>query len=249
MTGDWVTSGELRREQLAAGLTAVRQRIAAACLAAGRAPHDVLLVAVTKTWPAGDVALLAGLGVADVGENRDQEAAGKTRELAGVRTADGRPLRWHFVGQLQTNKAASVAGYATVVHSVDRARLARALSRGAERAGRTLDVLLQVRLPGDDEDDARGGADARAVPGLADLAAGLPGLRLAGVMAVAPAGGDPGRAFAALAQVAEGVRRDHPGATAMSAGMSGDLEAAVRAGATHVRVGTALLGHRPALLR
>lgn len=229
-----------RRDELAAGLEAVRGRVDAACAAAGRQPDEVVLVAVTKTWPASDVALLRDLGVRDAGENKDAEAAAKASEVDGV--------RWHFVGQLQTNKARSVASYASVVHSLDRARLARALSDGAERAGRALDVLVQVDLD-EGADPGRGGALPADVPELAALAAGLPGLRLAGVMAVAPRGADPRTAFARLAQVSVLLRRDHPGATVVSAGMSGDLEAAIAEGATHVRVGTALLGHRPPVLR
>ena len=229
-----------RREELAAGLAAVRARIAAACERAGRAVEEVTLVAVTKTWPASDAALLRDLGVRDLGENKDAEAADKAAQVDGV--------RWHFVGQLQTNKARSVASYASVVHSLDRPRLARALDDGARRAGRVLDVLVQVDLD-DGQEAGRGGARPDDVAALADLAAELPGLRLAGVMAVAPRGADPAEAFARLAGLAGELRGQHPGATVVSAGMSGDLEQAVAAGATHLRVGTALLGHRPAGLR
>jgi uncharacterized pyridoxal phosphate-containing UPF0001 family protein len=142
---------------------------------------------------------------------------------------------------VQSNKAASVASYASVVHALDRPSLAQALSLGAVRAGRTVEVLVQVRL---DDADGRGGAAPADVPALADLAEGLEGLRLAGVMAVAPLGADPAPAFARLADVAGRLRADHPQATAVSAGMSGDLEQAVAAGATIVRIGTALLGRR-----
>lgn len=227
-----------RREELAAGLAALEQRVAAACAAAGRDRAEVRVVAVSKTWPVEDLALLVELGVTDLGENKDQEAAAKAARLPGV--------RWHFLGQLQTNKARSVATYATAVHSLDRPRLADALSAGAVRAGRTVEVLVQVSLDGRPD---RGGALPADVPALADHAAGLPGLRLTGVMAVAPRGEDPGAAFARLAEVGRAVRAAHPGAGEMSAGMSGDLEAAVGAGATLLRVGTALFGHRPPLLR
>ena len=223
-----------RRGELAAGLAAVEQRLAAACAAAGRRREDVLLVAVTKTRPASDVALLRDLGVRDVGESKDQEAAAKAAEVPGV--------RWHLVGRLQRNKARSVASYADVVHAVDRLPLVAALSDGAVRAGREVDVLLQVSLDGDPE---RGGALPGDVPALADAVAAAHGLRLRGVMAVAPLGGPPELAFARLGEVSARLRTDHPGADAVSAGMSGDLEAAVAAGATIVRVGTALLGHRP----
>lgn len=227
-----------RREQLAASLAALEDRLVTACSAAGRLRGDVLLVAVTKTRPVSDVELLRDLGVLDVGENRDQEAREKAAAVPGV--------RWHFVGGLQTNKARSVASYADAVHSVDRIALVDALSAGAERAGRTLDVLLQVSLDGD---PGRGGALLDDLPSLADAAAAAPGLRLAGVMAVAPLGTDPAVAFASLAEVSGRLRRSHPEATAVSAGMSGDLEQAIAAGATHVRVGTALLGERPPLSR
>jgi len=223
-----------RAQELAAALAALEQRLGTACAAAGRARTEVTLVAVTKTHPAQDCALLRDLGVRDLGENRDQEAKVKAAEVPGV--------RWHFVGGLQTNKAAGVASYADVVHSVDRASLIDALSKGADRAGRALDVLLQVSLDGD---TGRGGALPADVPALADRAAAAAGLRLAGVMAVAPLGADPAAAFASLAEVAARLRADHPDATAVSAGMSGDLEPAVAIGATHVRVGTALLGRRP----
>lgn len=223
-----------RARQLAEALDALEQRLTAAAAAAGRRRDDVTLVAVTKTHPASDVEALRELGVRDVGENRDREAAAKAAAVDGV--------RWHFVGAVQTNKARSVASYAHVVHSVDRPALVDALDKGAARAGRVLDVLLQVSLDGDPD---RGGALARDLPALAERAAAAPALRLAGVMAVAPLGGDPGAAFAGLARVAERLRADHPQATWVSAGMSGDLEPAIEHGATHVRVGTALLGRRP----
>lgn len=234
-----------RRDEVAAGLSAVRDRIARACHAAGRDPSEVHLIVVTKTFPAHDVRVLAGLGVTDVGENRHQEAVGKHAECADL------DLTWHFVGALQTNKAAAVADYADVVHSVDRARLVRALGTAAERAGRPLRCLLQVNL---DEGEApargrsgsrRSGAHPRQVPALADELAAHGLLELAGVMGVAPPGGDTDAAFATLAEVSASVRSRHPGATMVSAGMSGDLEVAVRHGATHVRVGSAVLGERP----
>lgn len=229
-----------REDDLAANLHAVRERIAKACAVAGRSPGEVTLIAVTKTFPASDVRLLARLGVTDIAENRDQDAAPKAAECADL------PLTWHFVGQLQTNKVRSVLGYAGVVHSVDRERLVRALSREAERSGRTPRCLIQVSL---DEAEGRGGIRPAAVPALAEAIASAPGLRLAGVMAVAPLGADPAPAFARLAGVAASVRAAHPEATMISAGMSGDLEQAIACGATHVRVGTALLGGRRAIVR
>ncbi|WP_150242518.1 YggS family pyridoxal phosphate-dependent enzyme [Nocardiopsis quinghaiensis] len=230
-----------RVERVRANLDAVRGRIEAACDKADRAPGEVSLVAVTKTYPASDVRILASLGVTEVGENRDQEAAPKAAETADL------DLTWHFVGQLQTNKARSVASYADVVHSVDRARLARALGERAAAADRRLTCLVQINL---DEDSRagvigpRGGVDPGDALGLAARIDEHEALTLGGVMAVAPRGGDPGDAFARLHTVASRIRDRYPRATVISAGMSGDLEAAIERGATHLRLGTALLGNR-----
>ncbi|MGN9804166.1 YggS family pyridoxal phosphate-dependent enzyme [Micromonospora sp. L32] len=247
MTDEPATVRPDRRAELAAGLARVRARIADACAAAGRDRAEVTMIAVTKTYPAGDVVALAGLGVADVGENRDQEAAPKAAEVA----AAGVAVRWHFIGQLQRNKARSVVRYADVVHSVDSVRLARALDAAASAGrDRPLDALVQVSIDGD---PARGGAlpdsadPDRGLGPVAEALAGAGGLRLAGLMAVAPLGWEPERAFARLAEVAARFRDRHPEATALSAGMSGDLEPAIEYGATHVRVGSALLGMRPTL--
>jgi PLP dependent protein len=186
--------------------------------------------------------------VTEFGENRDQEAAPKAARCAAL----GLNLRWHFVGQLQVNKAGSVAKYAEVVHSVDRSRLVRALGSHAVPAGRRLTCLIQVNL---DETAAgpaeagRGGALPGAVAALAAEIAALDGLALGGVMAVAPLDAPARPAFARLRQVAEQVRSAYPGAMMISAGMSGDLDDAIAEGATHVRVGTALLGGRPPFVR
>jgi pyridoxal phosphate enzyme (YggS family) len=231
-----------RRARLAANLAAVRERIVRACAGAARSPAELTLIVVTKTFPASDVRLLAELGVTDVGENRDQEARAKISELA----ARPAPVRWHFVGRLQTNKCRSVAGYADLVHSADRREVVAALDRGAARAGRRLDTLVQLSL---DRHPGRGGAPPAEVPALAGAVAEAAHLRLAGLMVVAPPDEDPHRAFAKAADVAAALRAAHPQATVFSAGMSGDLEAAVAAGATHLRVGTAVLGDRPPLVR
>jgi PLP dependent protein len=225
--------------RLEENLRAVRERIAAAARAAGRDPASVALLAISKTWPADDVRALAAMGQRDFGENRAQELVAKAAELSGV------PLRWHFVGQLQRNKAAAVARVGAVVHTVDRESLALALHR-AGQDGEPIDVLVQVDLGGAaGKLAARGGAAPDDVPALADLVAGCAGLRLRGLMAVAPRGEEPGPAFERLADLAVRIRADHPEAVELSAGMSGDLEAAVAAGATIVRVGTALFGDRP----
>lgn len=233
-------SGELEQR-----LAAVRKRIAEAAAGAGRADRLPVLIVVTKFHPAEDIRRLAALGVRDVGENRDQEAAAKALELADL------PLTWHFVGQLQTKKAKSVARYAAAVHSVDRPQLVEALARAVgnemDNTGRPpLDCYIQVSL----EEDAgahRGGAAPADVPALAEQIAGLNGLNLAGVMAVAPLGAPPEPAFEKLAGISALLAAAHPGATAISAGMSQDLEAAIKFGATHLRIGSDILGSRPAV--
>ena len=226
-----------RRDEIAANLASVQARIDAARAAAGR-DDEVALVVVTKFFPESDVRLLAGLGVRRVGENRHQEAAAKAAACADL------DLSWHFIGSLQSNKAAAVAAYSDVVESVDRLKLVAPLGRGATARGAVVDCLVQVSL---DPPDAahRGGADPRDVPTIAEAIAGTEGLRLRGVMAVAPLGAPPMPAFERLARVAADLRRDHPEADVVSAGMSGDLEEAIRCGATHVRVGSAVLGPRP----
>ncbi len=235
-----------RKDEIAANLAKVERRIADACAAAGRARDEVTLIVVTKTYPAGDVRMLAELGVRHVAENRDQDAAPKAEACSDL------PLTWHFVGQLQTNKVRSVVGYADFVQSVDRSRLVTALSKEAGRAGRELGCLIQVALDaGASGRGERGGVAPDGVGELADLVAGAPGLRLAGLMTVAPLTGEyAGReqaAFERLMDLSTDLRRSHPAATMVSAGMSADLEQAVAAGATHVRVGSAVLGVRPRL--
>jgi pyridoxal phosphate enzyme (YggS family) len=227
-----------RRQELSDNLRDVERRIEAACASAGRPREEVHLIAVTKTFPASDVALLHELGIRDIGESRDQEASAKAAELAGFTD-----LRWHFIGAVQTNKCASIVRYADVVQAVDRERLVVALDVAAVRVGRRLRCLVQVdlsRVP----QPGRSGAAPADVERIADAIAGTTALELAGVMAVAPLGVDPRGPFEQLARVADGVRRSHPSAVMVSAGMSGDLEAAVDGGATHLRVGTALLGSR-----
>jgi pyridoxal phosphate enzyme (YggS family) len=227
-----------RRAEIESGLAAVRDRIDSACASVGRGSDEITLVVVTKFFPASDVHLLADLGVGDVGENRHQEAVEKAAECADL------DVRWHFVGGLQSNKAAAVARYADVVHSVDRGKLVSGLSRGAEERGRDLDCLVQVSLdpPGA---TGRSGCEPGDVAALVERIGDAEGLRLRGVMGVAPLEGDADEAFARLAEVAAGVRAQVPEATWISAGMSADLEQAIRHGATHLRIGSAVLGTRP----
>lgn len=233
-----------RLAELHGNLAAVRSRISAAAAAAGRETAPQLIV-VTKFHPALDIRRLASLGVTDVGENRDQEAAGKAAELHEL------DLRWHFIGQLQSNKSKSVVRYAHAVHSIDRpqvaAALAKAMAAEQEKTGRgPLECFIQVSL--DEGSGAhRGGTAPADVPALADQIAAAPGLHLAGVMAVAPLGADPVASFAKLAGISAALTAMHPMATGISAGMSQDLEAAIAFGATHLRIGSDILGPRPAL--
>jgi hypothetical protein len=227
-----------RREDIAGGLAATRARIEAACEEAGRNPADVTLVVVTKTFPVEDVRHLFALGVRDVGENRHPDAEIKARATADL------DLRWHFIGQLQTNKARAVSGYASAVHSVDRVKLVRVLGAGALEHDRDIDVLVQVSLDEGGAAAGRGGVDPHEVLGLAAALAVAPRLRLRGVMGVAPLGGDADAAFARLQEVSQILQGVHGDATWVSAGMTNDLEHAIRHGATHVRVGSAILGTR-----
>ena len=230
---------------LAERLASVQGSIADAARDAGRHPREITTIVVTKFQPVALIVELAGLGVQDVGENRHQEAQAKAAELAHL------GLRWHFVGQLQSKKAKSVVKYAASVHSVDReglvSALAKAMADESERTGRApLDCFIQVSLDVD-AGGHRGGAAPAEVPALAEQLAGAAGLRLAGVMAVAPLGADPAAAFEKLAGISGRLVEQFPGATGISAGMSQDLEQAVRFGATHLRVGSDILGPRPAL--
>ncbi|MGL6236937.1 MAG: YggS family pyridoxal phosphate-dependent enzyme [Segniliparus sp.] len=223
-----------RRAELAERLAQVREQVAGACARAGRDPSEVTLLVVTKFFPASDVALLYELGCREFGESRDQEAKSKAAELGeSVREA-----RWHMIGQIQRNKARSIASWAQVVQSVDGPRLVAAF----EKAGQPLDVLVQVSLDGD---ELRSGALPEHVLGLAGQIAATENLRLRGLMAIPPVAADPAQAYARLARLHDELKAAHPSATMLSAGMSGDFEAAIAAGSSCVRVGTAILGQRP----
>ena len=248
-----VHDSAVRRAELASGLAKVQERIRAACMAAGRVREDVQLIVVTKFFPGADIEVLCELGVTDIGENRDQEASAK---IASLPPEVRQRLQVHFIGQMQTNKARSVATYADTVHSIDRDRLVIALERAAAAAGRVIGALVQVNLDaiagaeavsggGAVAGPARGGIPLDGVAALADTVAASPHLRLRGLMGVAPLGVDPEVVFARLASASRDLRSDHPGATWISAGMSADLESAVANGATHLRVGSAILGSRP----
>ena len=232
-----------RRAALSTNLAQVQERIRAACSAAGRPREDVQLIVVTKFFPGSDVEVLCQLGVTDIGESRDQEASAK---IASLPPEVRQRLHVHFIGQVQTNKAGSLAAYVDTVHSIDRDKLVIALDRAATTSGRDIGALVQVSLGASAGAGAgRGGVPPDGVAALANSIAAAQHLKLRGLMGVAPLGVDPGEAFARLAVVARDIRADHPRATWISAGMSADLESAVANGATHLRVGSAILGSRP----
>lgn len=225
-----------RRSELATNLAEVKADIENACKAVGRNSDEVTLIVVTKTWPASDVDLLAQLGVTDVGENRDQEAKVKFEQVQAK-------LTWHAIGQLQTNKAKSVANWADVVHSVDRPDLVAALAKAVVNRSTELKCLIQVNLDPDPREE-RGGANPTDVLNLAELISQTQGLTLIGVMGVAPLAEDPEPAFIKLAQLSAQLVSKYPQAIWISAGMSGDYAIALKHGATHLRIGSSILGHR-----
>ena len=240
-----------RGAELAERLDEVRRRVESARRSAGRTDDDPTeVVVVTKFHPVDDVLRLARLGVRDFGENRAQEAAAKCADLAGLDERAAESVRWHMIGHIQSKKAASVAAWADRVHSVDSVRVADGLDRGRGRALESgerqgeLPVLLQLSLDGA---AGRGGVVAEDLLALADHVAGSEHLALAGLMVVPPLQGEPAAHFATAARVRERLRQAHPGAVEFSAGMTGDMEEAIAAGSTCVRVGTAILGPRPVL--
>ncbi|WP_253847338.1 YggS family pyridoxal phosphate-dependent enzyme [Mycobacterium gordonae] len=241
-----------RQSELTRALASVRSRLAAAAEAAGRNVGEVELLPITKFFPATDVAILARLGVRAVGESREQEASAKVAEVARLLAASGESweMQWHMVGQIQRKKAKSLARWAHTAHSVDSRPLVTALDRAvatamAERRRSTpLRVYVQVSLDGD---ASRGGVDigeSGAVERVCEQVQGAESLELVGLMGVPPLDWEPEQAFDRLQSEHCRVRRAFPHAVGLSAGMSGDLEIAVKHGSTCVRVGTALLGQR-----
>lgn len=222
--------------ELAERLSAIDSQIADAARSAGRDAAEVTRIVVTKFHPASVVQDLYTLGVRDFGENRQQELSAKAAEV------DLEGVRWHFIGQAQTNKAASIRRSADAVHSVDRMKLADSLERAAE-SDDVLDVLVQVNLT---DESGRGGVAPDRAEELADHILTLDSLRLRGVMGVAPLDEAPASAFARLHGVADRIREIAPDATWISAGMTGDFAEAISAGATHLRIGSAITGPRPA---
>lgn len=230
---------------LAERLRTVRHGIATAAAAAGRDPDALTLIVVTKFHPAALVSELAGLGVADVGENRHQEAQAKAEELAGLHTPAGEPVRWHFIGQLQTKKARPAARYAHAIHSIDRERLVDALATAElPDPARPIEAFVQVNLT---DDPARGGAAPEEIERLAERVMAAQTLQLRGIMAVAPLPEEEeaASAFERLYRYAERLRAIDPEATGISAGMTHDYAEAIAAGATHLRIGSAITGNRP----
>ena len=226
-----------RTEELTANWHSVQSSVASACDSAGRDPNDITIVAVTKTWPATDVDILATIGVTDVGENRDQEASGKKLQVTSEN------LRWHAIGQIQTNKVKSIVRWADVAHSIDRVELVTAFAKHLEQLDTTMDVFVQVNL---DEQPAegRGGALPTDTMTLIESVLQTPQLQLLGVMGVAPLGGDVAKAFARLQEFSAKVISHAPEANKISAGMSDDYKIALKFGATHLRLGSLILGHR-----
>lgn len=219
--------------QLAERYSTVMAGINDACRDAGRSTDEITTVVVTKFHPASLIAQLVALGVSDVGENRHQDAAPKAAAVAAL------PLTWHFVGQLQSNKARAVTEYARVIHSVDRSSLVTALAK----VERPIEVFLEVNLT---DDPGRGGVEPVDVLRLAESVLTVPSLSLLGVMAVAPLTEPARAAFGRLRAISDEVRALAPHATKISAGMSGDYAEAIAEGATHLRIGAAITGKRPA---
>ena len=219
-------------------LETLQSRIDNACQEAKRNSTEITLIAVTKTYPADDVDLLKQLGIDDVGENRDQEAALKRTQVQ----AD---FNWHFIGQLQSNKAKSVVSYAHLIHSVDRSSLAKEIQKSAQGVDKKQAVLIQLDLDQSGPDPTRGGLWPTELMALAQQITDSSHLELKGLMSVAPLEENPEVAFARLAVIRAEFLKTYPQASILSAGMSDDLEAAILHGATHLRIGSALLGERP----
>ncbi|MCU1471104.1 MAG: YggS family pyridoxal phosphate-dependent enzyme [Glaciihabitans sp.] len=216
---------------LAERLAAVRSEIADAASVAGRNVDDITTIVVTKFHPASLIRELSQLGVRDVGENRHQDAAPKAAELASL------DLTWHFIGQLQSNKVRAVLDYASDIQSVDRPSLVSAIAA----VGKPVDAFIQLNLT---NDAGRGGVTEASLDALVETVLAAPTVTLRGLMAVAPLGEDPRRAFERVRRVSERMLRSAPTASALSMGMSGDFREAVLEGATHLRIGTAITGKR-----
>lgn len=225
-------------ESLAERLTDAKQRISAAASGCGRQADDINLIVVTKNHPTQLVFDLLDLGVRDFGENRDQEAAPKAAE---VRASSNVEHRWHFIGQLQSNKVKSVVNYASSVHSLDRQSLLDSLGKATVERVSPLDVFIQLNLT---DDEGRGGIQPSNLLAFAENVLMHPGLNLVGVMGVAALDNNLDRDFGAIRSASESLKTLKPDATLISAGMSEDFETAIAYGATHLRIGSAITGKR-----
>ena len=222
-----------RKDQILSNLELVKEKISSAAQAAGRAPSEITLIAVTKTFPVSDLEILYELGVRNFGENRDQEAAPKV----GVLPAD---ITWHFQGGIQSNKLKSISNWASVIHSVDKFKYAQMISQFS--VGKTKEIFIQVSL--DTLPQSREGVDPADLMQLAEQIMSLPNLEVKGLMAVAPLDQPTEQAFVRLQQIQQKFIQLYPAASSLSSGMSGDYELAISLGATHVRIGSSILGNR-----
>ena len=218
-----------RRSEIAGNLEAVREQITQAADRAGRSANEITLIAVTKTFPASDVEILKDLGVTNFGENRDADAAPKAAGISGI---------WHFQGQIQSNKLKSITSWANVLHSLDQIRHFEVIEKIAPHP---LDIFCQVSLDGS---EGRGGVSENELFELAQAIEKSETHRLLGLMAVAPLGADPADAFSKLSVIHKAFMADFPKANKLSAGMSGDFKEAIAYGATHIRIGSQILGSR-----
>jgi pyridoxal phosphate enzyme (YggS family) len=222
-----------RKDQILSNLESVKEKISAAAQAAGRSPSEITLIAVTKTFPVSDLEILYELGVRNFGENRDQEAAPKVSALP----AD---ITWHFQGGIQSNKLKSISNWASVIHSVDKFKYAQMISQFS--VGKTKEIFIQVSL--DTLPQSREGVDPADLMQLAEQIMSLPNLEVKGLMAVAPLDQPTEQAFVRLQQIQQKFIQLYPAASSLSSGMSGDYELAISLGATHVRIGSSILGNR-----
>jgi pyridoxal phosphate enzyme (YggS family) len=222
-----------RKDQILSNLESVKEKISAAAQAAGRSPSEITLIAVTKTFPVSNLEILYELGVRNFGENRDQEAAPKVSALP----AD---ITWHFQGGIQSNKLKSISNWASVIHSVDKFKYAQMISQFS--VGKTKEIFIQVSL--DTLPQSREGVDPADLMQLAEQIMSLPNLQVKGLMAVAPLDQPTEQAFVRLQQIQQKFIQLYPAASSLSSGMSGDYELAISLGATHVRIGSSILGNR-----
>jgi pyridoxal phosphate enzyme (YggS family) len=221
-----------RREFISSSLQDVKSRIASAAQLAGRDLGEITLIAVTKTYPVSDVAILRDLGESNFGENRTEEGSVKSLEVPGI---------WHYQGQVQSRKLREIASWANVIHSLDQVSHIEKLNRICEETGKKIGVFIQLSLDGAPD---RGGVVEQELGALADAVAASSGLELKGVMCVPPVEYEHQLAFAEIAQIHQRFISKFPSAKSLSAGMSSDFEIAIAHGATHIRVGSQILGSR-----